>query len=263
MKECKVICTTIKDYSAWLPHWSGWNISDTYLLIDNSKIEDDDEFLKFLHYVKNIGEFNVLAYSEKALRVKLNFWGEVSKNHYWNPYGNRNIIWFYPHFRMIYALEHIDADYYWFFDDDVQCSDWHKFFSKFDYDDDFISYYLFKDLNVESNPHIPKVNSEMTSFHDENYHWLKRFPGDGDILPSMITDLYGSFYPVIRHSRESLLILKDYLSKGYYGYSEGFVPTVLANEGFRINTIFRDSDESILDEVKLTHKHIKIDWKWL
>ena len=87
---------------------------------------------------------NAFFYTESDIRNNLGFFHEVSKKHYWNAYGNRNIVWFYAHFRMLnFYLKHPNFDFYWFFDDDVKCDNWDELLGGPNCDIDFLIYFVF------------------------------------------------------------------------------------------------------------------------
>ena len=246
--DAKIVCTCTDTYGAYSHYWDKVNFDFTYLA-DNTK-----------------QDFNVngLKYNKQLVRDTFNFEGEVSKTHYWNSYGNRDIIWFYAHLRMLYFYHHNrDFNYYWFFDDDVTMGNWDLFFNSFkDNDADFFSYYVFKNTNIGTQHKIPYIDSNTTSQH----MWFERFPGDGDKLPDYVTDKFGSFFPIVRLSNQALKLLYGLLIDGVYGYSEGFVPTMLNYHEMKLDTIFDNTstskhfDDNIVD---VKHKHSKINWSWI
>lgn len=203
-------------------------------------------------------------YTENDIRKNLNVSHGVSPRHYWNSFGNRNIIWFYAHYRMLnFYLSNPNYDFYWFFDDDVAMNDWNKFLSSTDKDDsDFISYFIFKKPGVKSQPNIPEMDNRTTSKH----MWFERFPGHTDALPSGTTELFGSFFPTTRYSNNAMKTLLDVHSKGFIGYGEGFVPTVLNLHGMKLNTLITPNNTSNLynvNEIRVLHKNIFVDWNWI
>ena len=241
-----IVCTHNGTFNAYDKHWQQAGIDFEYLTdVTKNKLD--------------IG----LQYTEQDVRDALNFTGEVSKTHFWNPMGNRNIIWFYAHFRMLYYyIYNSSYDYYWFFDDDVTVADWDTFFKSFENNEsDFISYYCFKEEKVNSQINIPIID-------DNSYTgnlWFNRFPGHLDRVPDT-KDYFGSFFPIVRLSNKALAKLYDINKKGLYGYSEGWVPTILNYNGFTLDTIFDNKSQGKYfdnDKVQVKHKHIKIDWEWL
>lgn len=204
-----------------------------------------------------------IEYDEQKVRDLFNFRGDVSKLHWWNQQGNRNIIWFYAHLRMAYYyMLNPNEDWYWFMDDDLVCDNWSEFFKAFENNNtDFISYYIFKNKGVTSQPNIPVIDANTYS----NTLWFDRFPGDGDQI-NKDSELFGSFFPIVRFSNKSLRHITDLLLNGVHGYSEGFVPTVLNKEGFTLDTIFNNQSKSNhfdVDKIHIKHKGIKVEWSWI
>jgi hypothetical protein len=250
-KTCKVICFTPQTYNSYFGWWKSLlNTSNTFLIVDNSSNAKID--------------YSGFIYNEDDIRKNFNFKETVNRNHYWNAQGNKNIIWFYAYLRMLnYYINNNKYDYYWFFDDDVYCNNWEHFLNSFEDDDsDFLSYFLFKNLNVESYPEIPKVDNKMFSGN----LWFQRFPSHGDKLEPNTNDLFGSFFPIVRFSKRALEKLKELTLNDFHGYGEGFVPTTLAKYGYKINTIFNNENKSKYfdtNKINITHKNIKINWEWL
>lgn len=242
-----VVCTYKPTYDSYNNYWKNTQISFDYLNdVTNHEL--------------NIG----LQYTEQNIRDKYKFTEEVSKKHYWNSYGNRNVIWFYAHFRMVYYYElNPNYNFYWFFDDDVTINDFDTFFKSFSTNrSDFISYYCFKEPSVKSQSNIPVIDYKTTS----GPTWFERFPGHGDILFPDTTEYFGSFFPIVRLSNNALSKLTQLLKEGIYGYSEGFVPTVLNYYGLTLDTIFNSDSQANYfnnDIVQVKHKNIKIDWGWI
>jgi hypothetical protein len=224
-----------------------------------------DRTLTVISDITKDSTFDVgFTYTESDVRKNLNFYNEVSKMHFWNSIGNRNIIWFYAHFRMLnYYLSNPHHEYYWFFDDDVSISDWDAFFSGVERDDsDFISYFIFKNKNVLSQPTVPMIDENTYS----NDQWFYRFPGDGDVLPNDTTELFGSFFPIVRFSKRALEKLSEVHREGVYAYSEGFVPTMLNKHGMKLSTLINADNTSRffdVDDVNIKHKNIRVEWKWI
>lgn len=232
----------------WLPQITNSNY-DKFLIVDTT----NNDHLK-----------EGFLYTEDDIRKNLNFPHHVSKRHYWNSMGNRNIIWFYAHLRMMnFYLQYPDYEYYWFFDDDLKMDSWSSFLEETDKDEsDFISYFIFKKNGVQSQENIPVIDSRTTSSH----MWFERFPGDMDTLPEGITEYFGSFFPTTRYSNKAMKKLVDLNTQGYFGYGEGFVPTVLNHYGFTLNTLITSEDKSNLfdfENNKIWHKNIVVDWAWI
>jgi hypothetical protein len=252
MNNCYGVCFNNATIDSFLHNWKKFlNRDNSFAIIDNQGA------------AVSITQSNIFSYNEASLRNSLNITHDVSKRHYWNSQGNRNIIWFYAHFRMLnFYLSHPNYDYYWFFDDDVDCTNWDEFFKNVKYDSDFLAYFVFKKDGVTSQPLVSCIDSRTHS----GQGWFERFPGDGDKLPEVNNQIFGSFYPVVRYSNKALNALKLLNEQGYHGYSEGFVPTVLNNLGFTLDTLYTPENVSRhfdIDSVKITHKHQTINWQWL
>lgn len=245
-----IVCTHRNTFSAYSRYWDTVDLDIEYLA-DNTN--------GLLQPTKPS-----LLYTESDIRKTYGFKEEVSKNHFWNAHGNRNIIWFYAHFRMVYYYSlNPSYDYYWFYDDDVVAKDWDLFHKAFENNDaDFLANYVFKEKSVNSQPKVPNVNDEMASGNG----WFDRFPGEGDILPQDTTDMFGSFFPVVRLSNRALNKLNNLLLDGVHGYSEGFVPTILNYFGYSLDTIYNNKSQgNNFDDtiVQLVHKNNKTNWSWL
>jgi hypothetical protein len=251
MNNIHCICTTPNLYHSYVNNWNNFPQKNKEMVW----VSDITSDLSF-----DIG----FKYTEQEIRDVFNFNINVSKKHYWNSHGNRNIIWFYPHFRMLnFYLKHPNYDFYWFFDDDVKVNDWGEFFNGTDNDDsDFLSYFCFKKDGVFSQENIPTIDDRTFS---KNL-WFDRFPGDGDMLPVNTNELFGSFFPTTRFSNKALSTLFEIHKEGYYGYSEGYVPTILNSYGFKLNTLINSDNTSNyfdVNEVDIQHKNIKIKWEWI
>lgn len=237
-----IVCTCDNTYKSYESYWNS--------------VDFEFEFLSD-RYPTGI------EYDEQKVRDVFNFKGDVSKKHFWNSQGNRNIIWFYAHLRMAYYyMLNPNEDWYWFMDDDVICDNWSEFFKSFENNtSDFISYYLFKNTNIDSQVNIPTIDSNTHS----GTAWFDRFPGDGDFI-NRTDELFGSFFPIVRFSNKSLKHLTDLLINNIHGYSEGFVPTQLNKDGFTLDTIFNNQSESDhfdVNKIHILHKNIRVDWSWI
>ena len=237
-----IVCTCDNTYKSYESYWNS--------------VDFEFEFLSD-RYPTGI------EYDEQKVRDIFNFKGDVSKKHFWNSQGNRNIIWFYAHLRMAYYyMLNPNEDWYWFMDDDVICDNWSEFFKSFENNtSDFISYYLFKNTNIDSQVNIPTIDSNTHS----GTAWFDRFPGDGDFI-NRTDELFGSFFPIVRFSNKSLKHLTDLLINNIHGYSEGFVPTQLNKDGFTLDTIFNNQSESDhfdVNKIHILHKNIRVDWSWI
>ena len=252
MNQAVCICTMANVYDEYVKNMPTQlsSIKNLHILVDATKAPDHSKGF---------------SYTEQQVRELLNFKLEVSKRHYWNSYGNRNIIWFYAHFRMLmFYIKNPNFEYYWFFDDDVHMNDWNMFFEGFgqDTNTDFFSYFVFKKPGVISQPKIPVMDNRTTSQH----MWFERFPGNGDVLPKEITEYFGSFFPVVRYSNRAMAKLLELTLSGYTGYGEGFVPTTLNLNKMNLGTIIRNDDKSDYfdtDKVNIIHKGTKVNWSWI
>lgn len=251
-KNVACICTVSHEHNNLFTEWNKMITKEGYDKFVLTDITNND-------HVKD-----GFIYSESDVRRNLNFPHEVSKRHYWNSYGNRNIIWFYAHLRMLnFYVANPNYEYYWFFDDDVKMDNWNDFLTETDKDDsDFISYFIFKKPGVVSQPKIPVIDNRTVSQH----MWFERFPGDKDTLPSDVTEYFGSFFPTTRYSNRAMKKLLEVNNEGYFGYGEGFVPTVLNHYGMTLNTLIKSDNTSDLFnnvENKVLHKNIIINWEWI
>lgn len=237
----KIICTCKNTFNSYATYWNSVDFDFEYL--------SDRE---------PIG----IEYNERLVREMFNFNGEVSTKHFWNAQGNRNIIWFYAHLRMVYYyMLNPNEDWYWFMDDDLTCNNWSKFFKGFENDTtDFLGYYVFKEESVKSQSNVPNIDDNTYSGNG----WFDRFPGDGDIIDKDI-EMFGSFFPIVRFSNKSLKHLAELMQNGIHGYSEGFVPTKLNQDNFTLGTIYnQDSNSKYFDDsVEVLHKNIKTTWSWI
>ena len=78
--------------------------------------------------------------------------------------------------------------------------------------------------------------------------------------------MFGSFFPVVRYSKQAMEELLKINNEGYNGYSEGFVPTVLNEKGMKISSLIKSDDTSDyydVDKVNLLHKNIRTTWSWI
>jgi hypothetical protein len=164
---------------------------------------------------------------------------------------------------LYYYIQYPTYDYYWFFDDDIRMDDWNEFLAGFDnVDHDFLAYFIFKSARVTSQSDVPVIDDNTFSGQD----WFSRFPGDGDILPENTHDLFGSFFPVVRYSREALIKLHQLHNDGYNGWHEGYVPTILNAHNKKLSTIINPDGSSNYFDTKIAnikHKNITIEWKWI
>lgn len=252
MNTCFCVCFCNNSIPQYLHHWEEFfKIKNTFAVIDNCN-----------NPVK-ISVPNILTYNEDSLRSTLNITYDVSKKHYWNSVGNRNIIWFYAYYRMLlFYIQHPTYDYYWFFDDDIKCNNWNSFFNNIKYDADFLSFFVFKNANITSQPLIPVIDNNTHSKID----WFNRFPGDKDTMPSDIKDIFGSFFAITRFSNKAMKTLLDLHFDNFYGYGEGYVPTMLNYKGLKLDTLYNSNNISRhfnITDVNITHKNHIINWEWI
>lgn len=245
------MCTTPETYGAYIGHWK--NFSETgkkfELLSDVTRKESFD-----------IGH----TYTESLLRERLNFTGEASNKHHWNTSGNRNIIWFFAHLRMIYYyMDFPDHDYYWFFDDDIRMVDWTEFLNGFtDIEHDFLAYFIFKSKAATTQVDVPVIDDRSFSGQE----WFSRFPGSGDRLPPDVKNYFGSFFPIVRYSRAALETLLKIHLDGFNGWHEGFVPTILDHNNMKLSTIIQPDNTSTyfnMQKADIKHKNITVKWNWI
>lgn len=238
------VCTCPQTHNSWVNHWNNFPYKLDWVWDNN-----------------NGGEGKGFIYTEEDIKREFGFDGGVSKKHYWNSYGNRNIVWFYAHFRMLlFYKNNPDYQYYWFFDDDVTCNQWIDFIQSFNLvKKDFLAWLVFSKEDYGKG--ILKIDKDTTSQH----MWFERFPGDGDKLPN-VEEWYGSFFPVVRYSNKALQILLEQFTEGLWGYSEGFVPTILNHNNLSLGSIFNKDGSSAyydVNKINLKHKHQNIGWNWI
>ena len=242
-----VVCTKVN--SSYTSDWEkvlSFN-NDDYMLCDVSskKVPTLDTFNKFV-------PDNVINYNETYLRGALNFKEELSNKHWWNLGGNRNIIWFYPHFRMLYFyMLHPEYKFYWFFDDDVtwpnnQLNDFVRAHATLDHD--CMISYIFSHEDQNLQPDTLGMGKPMVSYHAADCTWLSHYPGEGDKQHPDVKKNYGSYFPLVGLSNKSMSTLLEYHKRGFYGYSEGYVPTMLAHAGLKLYSIYNKDSKMKVDE---------------
>lgn len=251
MNNAFCVCTINDMYNNNLEEWV------------NKKVEGGDEYI-IVDITKDPTFNKGFTFTEQELRDKLNFTQEVSRYNWWNSYGNRNIAWFYAHLRMInFYMSFPNYDYYWFFDDDIKMDNWELFFDSFKNEDaDLLTYFMFKNVDVITQPDVPVIDDRTYS----KTEWFKKFPGVDAYLPSDMNKLLGSFFPTTRFSNKALKTIMDYNTKGYHAYHEGMVPTILNYEGQKLKSIITPENTSNffdVNKVNILHKNIKINWEWI
>lgn len=233
------------------------NYDNYYVLFDNKLDKTKEEISK------TYGDVNVCLYNDEDFKEN-NLNRPISKYHRWGSHQNPN--YFYAHHRMmVFYLKNPNFDYYWFFDDDVTFKgDMKEFLKSYqDYTADFLAIQVFKKEDYYNQfPHVSKVNERMGS----GGHWLSFAPGPGDNYESFQYHL-GSFFPIVRFSAKALSYLTEVNCKGHFGYSEGFVPTTIANvPGFTVASMLNDRDEYFVQtqaECEIFHKGSKFTWTWI
>jgi hypothetical protein len=186
----------------------------------------------------------------------------INRHHFWGSHQNPK--YFYAHYRMlVHYINNPTFKNYWFFDDDVNFTgDLKSFISEYDeLDNDFMAIQIFKKENYEEFPTISVINNRMGGSRG---YWLGHCPGPGDNFKS--TDKHmGSFFPIVKFSKEAMLHLLKLHQENYFGYSEGFVPTSLASDGFKVESMMNEFNEFLIknNNCELTHKGQKFTWEWL
>jgi hypothetical protein len=228
---------------------------DFYVLFDNK--QGREEKIIQQNYETN----NICTYDNSDFE-KLNLNRPIHPHHRWGSHQNPN--YFYAHHRMlIFYLKNPHFKYYWFFDDDVTFKGDLKGFLNH-YDDvaaDFMAIQIFKKENYIEFPFVSQVNSRMGS----GGNWLGFAPGAGDNYRSIEKHM-GSFFPIVRYSKEALEYLLKQNEQDFFGYSEGFVPTTIASAGFTVVSMLDDNDNYFHpsnNNCELFHKGAKFTWTWI
>lgn len=259
MSTATVICsyhrTTEGDGNKLIKKFGKSNLENFSVLFDNQKKLDHE-------YVKEKYESDVCFYDDEDFK-KYNFNKPINRNHRWGNHQNPK--YFYAHFRMlVFYLKNPQFEYYWFFDDDVDFDgDLKYFLDEYKNEkEDFMAIQAFKKEDYLEFPKISIVNNKMKGSHG---NWLNWSPGPGDNFESKSRHI-GCFFPIVRFSKESMNYLLELHNEGFYGYSEGFVPTSLASSGFSVASMMSESNEFFLknkSNCKLFHKGSKFTWEWL
>jgi len=254
-----VVCTYHRTLSGSgndsIINFKNQNLKNFYVLYDNHDNTKDDEISK--HYNgANICSYDNYDFEENKFNKP------ISDFHFWG--NHKNPKYFYAHFRMLcFYKKNPNLNYYWFFDDDVTFDgDLKGLLSSYeDNDDDFIAIQVFKKEDYNEFPNISIINSKMGG---SKGHWLGLCPGPGDNFKSVEKHL-GSFFPIVRFSKRALEHLLKLHEEGYYGYSEGFVPTSLASDGFKVSSMMDEFNNfnKINNFCELYHKGLKFTWEWL
>jgi hypothetical protein len=194
--------------------------------------------------------------------TKYGFNKPINRHHFWGSHQNPK--YFYAHYRMlVHYINNPSFKYYWYFDDDVNFTgDLKSFISEYDeLENDFMAIQIFKKENYEEFPTISVINNRMGGSRG---YWLGHCPGPGDNFKSADKHM-GSFFPIVRFSKDAMLHLLKLHQENYFGYSEGFVPTSLASDGFKVTSMMNEFNEYLIknNNCELTHKGQKFTWEWL
>jgi hypothetical protein len=258
MIKCVTISTyhkTLNDNDTILD-FKKQNLDNFYILFDNY------QNLNYSFIKKSYDNANICDYKE----IEFNNFGfnkPIDRRHRWGNHQNPK--YFYAHFRMLVMyLKYSDYDYYWFFDDDVTFKGNIKnFLSIYDnINDDFIAIQAFKKENYTEFPKISVLNDRMLGSHGS---WLNMCPGPGDNFKNTEKHI-GSFFPIVRYSNRAMSYLYKIHQEGYYGYSEGFVPTSLGSAGFSVSSMLDEHNNFFIPndtDCILFHKWINFTWEWL
>lgn len=230
-------------------------VDNFYVLFDNQKNLEEK-------FVKEKYESNVCLYNDEDFET-YQFNKPIKKEHRWGSHQNPK--YFYAHFRMlVFFIKNPDYDHYWFFDDDIDFEgDLKGFLDEYkNEDEDFLAIQAFKKENYSEFPKISIVSNKMKGSHG---NWLDLCPGPGDSFKSKEKHL-GSFFPIVRFSNNAMKHLMKLHLSGFYGYSEGFVPTSLASDGFKVASMMDENNKFFIEikaNCKLYHKGIEFTWEWL
>ena len=206
-------------------------------------------------------EVNTVTYNSNDFEL-LNFNRPIDTKHRWGNHQKPN--YFYAHFRMLlFYLKNPSLDYYWFFDDDVYFDEnLNPFLSEYEsHTEDFLAIQIFAKDNYKDFPFVDKANERMGS----HGHWLDFAPGPGDNYKSTSRHM-GCFFPIVRYSNKAMKHLLSLNEQDFYGYSEGFVPTALASDGFTVASMLNERDEYFINpttKCTLTHKADSFTWTWI
>lgn len=194
---------------------------------------------------------------------KYGFDKPIHKNHFWGNHQNPK--YFYAHYRMlVHYINNPNFDYYWYFDDDIRLNgDLKNFLNEFDeLENDFMAIQIFKKEDYLDYPKVNIINDKMLGSRG---HWLGLCPGPGDNFKSTEKHM-GCFFPITRFSKKAFEYLLEIHREGYFGYSEGFVPTSLASAGYQVFSMMDEFDNYNIDiktKCEILHKGDKFKWSWL
>lgn len=254
-----VICTYHRSFTGdgnkTIRSFHNQNFENFYVLFDDHHDYTND-FVSEKYGGPNVCIFNTQDFIDNGFNK------EISKYHFWGSHQNPK--YFYAHFRMLtFFLKNPQFDFYWFFDDDVTFDgNLKSLLSTYsDNKDDFLVIQAFKKEDYMEFPNISMINSRMEGSRG---NWLGYAPGPGDNFKSTFRHI-GSFFPIVRFSKKSLEHLLELHKQGFYGYSEGFVPTSLASDGYKVSSMLDEYNNFLYEnnDCTLFHKGHKFDWKWL
>lgn len=260
MKNTSIVVSTYYrtfdgDGNKTILNFKNENFDHFYILFDDhhNMLEEDIS--------KKYDNSNVCVYNDEIFK-KYNFNRPISRYHFWGNHQNPK--YFYAHFRMlVYYINYPNFDYYWFFDDDVIFNGSLKtMLEKYSLiKDDLLGIQIFKKEEYPRFPNVSVVNKRMGGSRG---NWLSFCPGPGDNFKNSDIQM-GSFFPMVRYSNRALAYLLGLNTLGYYGYSEGFVPTSLASAGFMVSSMLNEFNEFLIDcnECTLHHKGMEFTWEWL
>jgi hypothetical protein len=261
MNETSVVmCTYHRTLSGdgikYINTFKDQNFPNFELLFDNQmQLKEEEVSEKY-------GGTNVCVFDD-AFFAEHNFNRPINRGHRWGSHQNPK--YFYAHFRMLsYYIKRPNYKYYWFFDDDVHIEgDLKGLLNDYEsYTDDFVAIQAFK---KENYPELDRVSIVSKKMQGSGGNWMDFAPGPGDNYKSLARHM-GSFFPMVRFSNRALAHLLDLNKQGFFGYSEGFVPTSLASDGFYVSSILDEDDKYFIktdSNCIITHKGMKFTWKWI
>lgn len=261
MKVSSTICSYHKSLSGGtndlIKKFACSNLDNFYILFDNQTNLDRSYIIDRYNWE------NICLYNNDTFK-QYEFNKSIDTRHRWGNHQNPK--YFYAHFRMlVFFINNPDFDYYWFFDDDVDFSgDLKIFLDNYKSEsEDFLAIQAFKKENYQEFPKISTINNRMSG---SNGQWLDWCPGPGDNF-QLSTKHIGSFFPIVRFSNKAMKFLLDIHNLGYYGYSEGFVPTTLASNGYSVASMMNEFNGYFIkcdnSQCQLFHKNIPFTWEWL
>lgn len=260
MKKTSVsVCTYHRTFEGdglkTILNFKNQNFDNFYVLFDNQ--------LNLIHeeVSTKYNNSNISFYNDEDFKF-YGFNKPISKFHWWGNHQNPK--YFYAHFRMlIHYIKNPNFDYYWYFDDDVQFTgDLKTFLENYNtINDDFLAIQVFKKENYLEFPNVDVINERMNGSKGK---WLDYCPGHEDNFKNLDRHM-GSFFPITRFSNKAFEHLLKLHNEGYYGYSEGFVPTSLASDGFKVSSMLNEYNNYYLKNVdcEIIHKGQKFTWEWL